>query len=212
MKPVLIIRISLLVGLVIGFIIDGMTILGISISALLSLLMLFSFWKISEAYKYKPIFTNYLLSSLAGFGILGISMYIYTGITKTLMQKFGNSNEQDLQAFMQDFALRLQTDPELLKELIGVLGVYLAPFLVLIMLYVVSLIYFRLACINLTEQTGIKMFKKGATLLLIGIPGLLVFGLGAIVMLVGYVMVIVGFFQLTDTQVAEGWKLEEPQF
>lgn len=65
-------------------------------------------------------------------------------------------------------------------------------------LWMVGAWFWYQASIPLSESTGVSLYKTGGLLIFIGAITLIVFGLGAIVMLIGEIMQTVAFFTTTE--------------
>lgn len=211
MKPVLLAKIGLLGGIVLSFILDSTTILGFSLTLATQLMLVYAFFMFAKNYQKKSIFSFYLIAFLITLVINLTFIFAVSSGSKHLMTKFGNSNETDVTAFLEDLANRAKSDPEFASEILKSLMTpqFIGYASVIVIGFVMVLVFSSMAYKNLGKAAGIKNFVLCGNLFLIG--GLtLIVGIGLLLILVAFILLIISVFQMNETLVAQGKNHENP--
>ncbi len=211
MKPVLFARIGFLSSIVLSFVLDGTSILGFFIALLPQLLVLFAFYLFGKNYQKNIIFVHYLIAFISSL-VMNVTLIMAVKIgSQYLMSKFGNSNETDTSAFLEDLAKKAQADPEFAQEIIKAIltNQIIVFFAIIIILYIISVVFVAFSCKVLGKVTNVKSLNLAANFLLIGAATSII-GIGFISILIGMILMIVSMFQLDERLVAEGKNHENP--
>ena len=204
MKPVLLGRIAMITSVIFPFL-GGNTWVSMVLFALPQAALLYSLYQIGNAYDKKGIFTNYLISVILSVICTVVFPYLFQQEVVKIGQKFLEAAPTDTTKIMQQLA-EMMKDQRVAEDVLMFainktqILAYLMAFLGV---YFVCLLFTRLAFVKLGKASGVELFKTGSLVIMIGFPGILLFGLGMLAMVIGFVMLIIGFFTLTDAQVAE---------
>jgi uncharacterized membrane protein len=213
MKSVLLFRIGLVSSILLSFVLDTSSWLGLILAQVPLLMALYACMQFSNSYQKKSIFTNQAISYLFAFAGSIVTMFLVKDLQKLLLTNFGNSNETNFEEFAVDFSQKISADPELLQEVLETItsnsNLMASGFLFIVLLLLANLFSF-FSYKALANATGVKNFKTAGILLLVGIPTIIVFGLGFLLVFIGVIFAIVGAFQLNQSYVDEGKNHNQP--
>lgn len=211
MKPVLLARIALLSTIALSIIVDGTSLLGFFITLTAQIALVYAFFLFGKSYNKSSIFSNYLIGFISSITSSILLIFSVKEGGSYLLKKFGNSNETDLTAFLEDLTKRATSDPEFASEVLKSLLMpqFITYGLVIIIAVITSMVFAGFAYKNLGKAAGVKNLVLSGNLFVIG--GLtFIIGIGALITIVAFVLLIVSVFQLDENLVAEGRNHENP--
>ena len=202
-KPVLLARIAMISAIVLPFILDNSTIIGMIASLLPTLLLLYSLKLLSDAYQNAAIFRNYAISFALTLLSLALTTVLIQVEVGKIASQFLNMENASFQQIMQTFVEKFKDDKQMAQDLAEFIlnkTAILPYFGAIILLTFLQILFYRFSFLALGNSTGINHFKTGSLLVLIGFPTIIIL-VGGLLILIGWIFTIVGFFTLTDKQV-----------
>jgi len=182
------------VGAILVLIGGFIPIVGAVIPIIGVILILLAVKKIAEESKNDSIFKNYLF-----YFILNVISTVVV-ISIIFISVGGLSFISTLQS--SDFS-----NPDVISEVFGslIVGCILAGVIGWIML-IVGTLYLRRSYNSIAECTGVDKFKTAGTLYFVGALTLIVFFIGAFIILIGAIFEIIAYFSLPDEMPLPGSK------
>ncbi len=205
-KPVLLARIAMIASVVLPFLLGSSSILSNIVSVLCMAVLFYSLQKIGLAYQKPSISKNYAISAGLILITLVVNMAVIAPESAKIGTQFLGMESATYEQAMQELQRRIQEDNRIGQDVVMFIvnKTSLLPYFgIVFLLYLVSIVFYRFAFAQLGKSTGIKHFSTGSLLMIIGIPTILVLGLGFILMFVGWIFILVGFFTLTDEQISQ---------
>ncbi len=148
----------------------------------------------------------YVSFAIGVYGIIGVFQEVIIPELLKLDEELAATFAKDVQLFLQQLQLRINTDQEFAKQVAALLATHAGKmtgytFLIIIGL-AVSLILTRITLVHLGNASHITAFNTAGLLYLIAAFSF-IFAIGFVVMFVGYIFQIVGYFNLRQVTSAD---------
>jgi uncharacterized membrane protein len=160
------------------------------------ILLLIGLKGLADYYHEGGIFNNALYALIIAIVgvVVAVATILVTAVAALLSLGIDLANVSDWSTFGTDLASRL-TDLSNMSALWTLIGAVIAGLIILFVVAIVAVIFFRRSLTTLSAKTGVGMFATAGILMLIGAV-LTIIVIGIIIIWIAWILVAVAFFQI----------------
>jgi uncharacterized membrane protein len=160
------------------------------------ILLLIGLKGLADYYHEGGIFNNALYALIIGIVgvVVAVATIVVTAVAALLSLGIDLANVSDWSTFGTDLASRF-TDLSNMSALWTLIGAVIAGLVILFVVAIVAVIFFRRSLTSLSAKTGVGLFATAGILMLIGAV-LTIIVIGILIIWIAWILVAVAFFQI----------------
>jgi uncharacterized membrane protein len=171
------------------------------------ILLLIGAYGLAQYYRESGIFNNMLYGTIVGIvgGIVAVAVAVWAFISWVpdfIYKIYPNWNG--------DWSSLPNMDPTQVtnisfSDVAGIVGVAFALIVVLFVISIIVAVFYRKSFNQLSEKTGVHLFKTTGTVLLVGAVLVIAFGFGMLLVWISTLLLAIAFFQMRSPQSQTGY-------